>query len=346
MKLCNISKYNITVIAVTLILAFSNLAAPQLALAVRPFVTDDARVVGDKLFLLETSLKGDNGRLQNLNLLAYGPSEKLELTVGFVDGFPLSGYDKNRFSIGGALGQAKYLITEGTANGLPGVAVIGGFGAPYGTNSFKGPSWSQFGYLAFTESLGEKERVLIHANIGVNNIKVDDKWSTTATWGIGTQIRMIGGLHYVGEVFHGDPYAGDSGWAFQTGLRHFISEQIQLDATVGSGFAGNNQPKTFVGCGPSHNFRFALERQKVKYYAPCRYRLYDQVSTGAFLTFMRVSGLSGYPRVIINGTRLLDGIPSSFLTPFSSNQPRIQLPSPSSAACRQKFSTAIPISIR
>ena len=90
---------------------------------------------------------------------------------------------------------------------------------------------------------------LIHANIGVNNIKVDDKWSATATWGIGTQIRMIGGLHYVGEVFHGDPYAGDAGWAFQTGLRHFISEQVQLDATVGSGFAGNNQPKTFVGCG-------------------------------------------------------------------------------------------------
>ena len=78
----------IPAIATMLVSVFLNLSAPQQALAVRPFVTDDARVVGDKLFLLETSLKGDNGRLQNLNLLAYGPSERLELTVGFVDGFP------------------------------------------------------------------------------------------------------------------------------------------------------------------------------------------------------------------------------------------------------------------
>jgi len=231
------------------ILSILSLVSPQQAMAVRPFVTDDARVVGSKLFLLETSLKGNNGVLQNLNLLAYGPNDKLELTVGFVDGFTTKGYDRHRLSIGGVLGQAKYLFTEGTENGMPGVAFVTGFGAPYGTNSFKAESWTNFGYLAITEALGKNEQVLIHANVGVNYTKSDDKYRTSATWGLGTQVRVIGGLHFVGEVFHGDPYAGDSGWAFQTGVRYFVSERVQLDATVGSGFAGNNQPKEFAGCG-------------------------------------------------------------------------------------------------
>jgi len=251
-------------LSAVLLVCLLTTALPERADAVRPFVTDDARVVGDRLFLLETSLKANNGLLQNMNLFAYGPSDKLELTVGFSDGFTTKGDDRHRLSIGGIIGQAKYLFTPGTENGLPGIAVVTGFGAPYGTNSFKEESWTNFGYLALTEALGEKERVLIHANVGVNYTKSDDKYRTSATWGLGTQVRMIGGFHFVGEVFHGDPYAGDSGWAFQTGVRYFVSERLQLDATAGSGFAGNNQPKAFAGCG----LRFVLDapwRSKATY---------------------------------------------------------------------------------
>ena len=90
------------------------------AMAVRPFVTDDANVVGANLFLLETSLRRDPKRLQNLNLLAYGPTEKLELTLGFVDGFPLDGENSGNFSIAGPLGQIKYLFNEVKPGGFPG----------------------------------------------------------------------------------------------------------------------------------------------------------------------------------------------------------------------------------
>ena len=166
--------------------------------AVRPFVTDDARVVGKKLFLLETSVRRDSSVLTNLNLLAYGPTEKLELTAGFTSGFLLEGEDSWRYAVAGPLMQAKYLFTEGTPNGYPGVAVVIGAGTPYGSQSFANPSWSRFAYLALTESLGEKEQVLIHANIGVNYSKPDDDWRYATTWGIGTQIRLVGGLHYVG----------------------------------------------------------------------------------------------------------------------------------------------------
>lgn len=238
-------KKNLTILG--LLLFF--IMIPRLALAVRPFVTDDAAVVGKNLFLLETSIRRDSTAMTNLNLLAYGLTEKIELTLGFTDGYLLEGEDSWKYSAAGPLGQVKYLFTEGTPNGYPGVAFVVGVGTPYGSQSFASPSWSQFTYLAFTESLGKKERVLIHANIGVNYSKPDGYWRYSMTWGIGTQIRLIGGLHFVGEVFHGDPYAGDAGGAYQTGIRYFISEKVQIDATVGSGLWGDNKPVTFFGCG-------------------------------------------------------------------------------------------------
>lgn len=235
--------------AVTVFFSLCFLFAPYPALAVRPFVTDDARVVGKNLLLLESSVRRDSNYLTNLNLLAYGPTGKIELTAGFTNGFPVEGGDSWKYSVAGPLLQAKYLMTEGTPNGYPGAAIAIGVGTPYGSQSFANPSWSQFAYLAVTEALGEKERVLIHANIGVNYSKPDDYWRYATTWGVGTQVRLMGGLHVVGEVFHGDPYAGDAGGAFQTGFRHFISDRIQVDATIGSGLWGDNKPETFMGCG-------------------------------------------------------------------------------------------------
>ncbi|MBA4394567.1 MAG: hypothetical protein C0407_13530, partial [Desulfobacca sp.] len=202
-------RYAVQVINILVILIT---ASP--VLAVRPFVTDDARVLGADFFLLETSVRRDPKRFQNMNLMAFGPTDKIELTIGFVDGFPLEGDNSGAFSIAGPLGQFKYLFTEGTANGYPGVAVVVGANTPYGSSNFSNPSWTTFAYLAFTESLGNHEQILIHANLGINYAKPETEWRYAVTWGLGTQIRLFGGLHYVGEIFHGDPYSGDSGGAF------------------------------------------------------------------------------------------------------------------------------------
>jgi hypothetical protein len=222
----------------------------QPAMAVRPFVTDDAAVVGAKLTLLETSLRLDKTRLQNLNLLAYGPTEKLELTAGFIDGFLTEAEDATgKFSIAGPLAQAKYLFKEPTPNGLPGLAAVVGFNTPYGTNNFGNASWGEFVYLASTASLGDDDRVLIHANVGTAYGKPEDTWKFITTWGIGTQIRIIGGLNAVGEIFSGDPYSQSSGRAFQAGFRYFISRWVQADATVGSGLRGSPEIDNWAGCG-------------------------------------------------------------------------------------------------
>jgi hypothetical protein len=109
-------------------------------------------------------------------------------------------------------------ISEVKPGDFPGVAEVIGANTPYGSNNFSNPSWTQFAYLTFTELLGDHERALIHANIGVNYAKPETDWRYSVNWGLGTQIRLIGGLHYVAGIFYGDPHSGDSGSPFQTGF--------------------------------------------------------------------------------------------------------------------------------
>ena len=91
--------------------------------------------------------------------------------------------------------------------------------------------------MAVTESLTEGDDVLIHGNGGIVNSSIGGR---KPTWGVGSQMRVHGGFHIVSEVFSGDPYAESSGIAFQAGIRHFISDCIQVDATFGSGCLGNH----------------------------------------------------------------------------------------------------------
>ena len=205
------------------------------AMAVRPFITDDARVVGRRQAQMETWMRGDRAAMQHWALASFGPFQPLELTVGAVHG--LTFHNGNRYSVAGPLMQAKFLFRKPEPNSWPGVAVSGGAFAPVGEGEFKPRGWDTFMYAAATESLLEDDRILLHGNAGFVNSHSGRK----ATWGVGSQIRVRGGLHLVSEVFSGDPYAESSGIAFQTGFRHFISEYIQVDATIGSGVSG--QPR-------------------------------------------------------------------------------------------------------
>lgn len=218
---------------------------PRYALAVRPFVTDDARVVGRNVMQLETSVRYDKDVFSNLDLVAFGPTERSEVTIGFTDGFLLDPESNRSFSMTGPLTQFKYLVWEAKPNSYPGLAFAAGASPPWGKGDFKPDRWSEFVYAAMTESLFDKERVLIHGNIGISTTNP----ASVATWGLGTQIRMIGGLHAVLEVFYNDPYAGKIGGAYQVGFRHIFNDNLQLDMTMGSGLFGSQQINTFVGMG-------------------------------------------------------------------------------------------------
>ena len=57
------------------------LAAPPAA-AVRPFITDDARVVGGRTLQLETWVRADREAFQHWVLVGFGPVGPVELTLG------------------------------------------------------------------------------------------------------------------------------------------------------------------------------------------------------------------------------------------------------------------------
>jgi len=213
--------------------------------AVRPFVTDDARVVGEHMGQMETSVRYSKDSFSNLSLVTLGPTKNSEITAGFVGGFPLDTESNRSFSVTGPLMQFKYLLWEAKPNSYPGFAMSAGASPPWGKGDFRPEQWSGFVYAAMTESLFDKERVLIHANLGIST----SSEVTVGTWGLGTQIRMFGGLHAVMEIFCNDPYEGKSGGAYQAGFRHIISDSIQIDLTGGSGLFGSEQINSFVGMG-------------------------------------------------------------------------------------------------
>jgi hypothetical protein len=205
---------------------------------VRPFITDDARVVGERLAQLETWVRFDKEAGQHWILGAYGPNKKLELTAGGVYGYQVDHDSKKTFSYALPLLQAKILFKEYKPNKAPGFGMVLGTFLPVGQGSFKPAGYGTFGYLTVSQCFGEGEKFLLHANLGGNYLHVDGSNNLIATWGLGTQIKAYKGMHLVGEIFSGDPYIPGTGTSWQAGYRYFFSDLLQVDMTVGNGIAG------------------------------------------------------------------------------------------------------------
>src|SRR6185369_11771954 len=94
--------------------------------AIRPFITDDARVVGRHRLQLESWVHASRVGLYHNLLPAFGPVEVLELTVGVVHGASFAEDGSARYAVAGPLAQAKVLLHEGALNRAPGVAFAGG----------------------------------------------------------------------------------------------------------------------------------------------------------------------------------------------------------------------------
>lgn len=208
--------------------------------AIRPFITDDARVVGDKQVQLETWLQLDKLSLQHWIAPAVGPTDFLEFTLGAVHGVSFQG-DKS-YAISGPLLQGKLLLNAADPNAWPGVAWVVGSLLPFSTgdiDAFPGA----FSYVALTENIGENETLLIHFNAGVVVHDSGEKNLHVApSFGLGFQARVFSGLHGVGEVVYGDAYTGIDAAALQAGFRFIFSDYVQIDTTMGSGFAGQERP--------------------------------------------------------------------------------------------------------
>ncbi|MBS3963310.1 MAG: hypothetical protein KGZ80_02230 [Methylomonas sp.] len=200
--------------------------------AIRPFVTDDARVVGGGLAQVESWLDGNVEGISHNVLTAIGPTDWLELTAGFVHG---GSFDRaaGGYGISGPLFQFKALASEPEPSGLPGLALAAGVVPAFGSGAVKTEGTNIFGYLALTESL-LNDSLLLHVNLGASHYQQDALWNWTMLGGFGFQQHLFQGLHAVAEVYHGDPYLPfNSTWETQAGFRYILNESVQFDGTLG-----------------------------------------------------------------------------------------------------------------
>lgn len=212
-------------------------AVPSSASAIRPFVTDDARVVGEAQLQLETWFVVDAAALEHNVLVAVGPTRWLELTLGAIHGGEFRGRRRG-YSVIGPLLQTKILVVSAEDNRRPGLAVSLGALQPRAFGGFERPGWTGFGYLMVTQSLF-REALLLHANLGValgdERAAAVNRVRVLVTGGFGFQARVAAGFHAVAEVYYGDPFDPTSGFpAAQVGFRHIFSERVQIDGTFGT----------------------------------------------------------------------------------------------------------------
>lgn len=208
--------------------------------AIRPFITDDARVVGDRLAQLETWVVGNRSEIVHNALGAIGPTDWLEITTGFSHG---GNYDNagSGYSITGPIFQLKALAHEAKPDAWPGVAFAVGVLPPFGHGSLTPENTGAFGYTALTQSLFNDD-LLLHANIGIAASDEKADWALTTTAGFGFQAHAIDRLYAVAEVYYGDPYDPlMAAAASQAGFRYILNDNIQFDGTLGSTISGPSE---------------------------------------------------------------------------------------------------------
>lgn len=211
-------------------LALATVLAPMPAWAVRPFVTDDAEVVGHEHVQLETWMQVERQSFEHHFMFAAGPTPWLELTLGFQYGYHGKA---DGGGISGPIGQAKFAFRPLPENGGALGLIVGGQ-TDTGRGALTPEGWRGFSYLAYTHSVASG-RVLFHANLGAawaQHHHREDHWSPT--FGLGVQAMLVGIVAGIAEVFYSDPLDAERDFGFQAGIRLVFSDNLQIDGTYGA----------------------------------------------------------------------------------------------------------------
>ena len=213
------------------------------AWAVRPFITDDATIIGSGRSEVANWFYGMDGRLEIWHSINYGITDNFEFTLAGSHGglkSEVNGEWKYAYTL--PLLQSKVQIRDYEPNGIPALAFGIGSQLPFGNepfenqSAFKPSGYGAFGFVSITQCIGENEELLIHGSLGGTYLRDSGENKNGLTWGVGTQFKMYKGLHGIAEFVGGDPYTGNStSRIYQLGIRYFISDDFQFDLAYGNG---------------------------------------------------------------------------------------------------------------
>ena len=225
--------------ALIVLASFTVYLSPEDALAVRPFVTDDARIVYKGQLESETyggttMVKGDKPAIEARSLQGYAFTDRFELIAG---GFGFT-YQDNQARPLDMLIQPKYVLYR-SLGVIPSVSVAAASLFPLSGNRqhWDGYAMAHVSWFLFTPNADADpydNNLAIHLNLGTKS-RYDAGPATYRSklyWAAGFEVitPVAREVRFLGEIFSGDPFSYEQTFpAYQTGFRWYKSPTVQMD---------------------------------------------------------------------------------------------------------------------
>jgi len=208
------------------------------AFAVRPFVTDDARIVykgqiETESFAGVTMVRGNKPTVEARSLQGLSLTDRFEFIGG---GFGFTYQDGHARPLD-MLVQPKYVVYR-SFGAIPSISVAAAQLFPLSGNKQHWDSYTMahISWFLFTpqESSDPYDNDLaIHINFGTKNRynAGPTTFQSKFYWAAGFEVITFSReLRFLGEVFNGDPFGFEEKFpAFQTGFRWYKTPNVQLD---------------------------------------------------------------------------------------------------------------------
>ena len=225
--------------AVVFLASFVVYCCPEDVLAVRPFVTDDARIVYKGQLETETyagvtMVNGDKPATEVRALQGMAFTERFELIAG---GFGFTYQDHHARPLD-LLIQPKYVL-HSSLGAIPSLSVAAATLFPLSGNRqhWDGYAMAHLSWFLFTPEASPDpydNNLAFHLNLGVKS-RYDagpNTFQNKLYWAAGFEVitPLTREVRFLGEVFNGDPFSYEEKFpAFQTGFRWYKSPMVQMD---------------------------------------------------------------------------------------------------------------------
>jgi len=252
-----------------LLLIFIVVSLPQeSAFAVRPFVTDDARIVNKGQLETEsyagmTFTKGDKPAIEARALQGMSFTDRLEVVAG---GFGFTYQDGQARPLD-MLIQPKYVLYR-SFGAIPSVSVAAAQLFPLSGNLQHWDSYAMahVSWFLFTpqESTDPYDNGLaVHLNLGAKS-RYDAGPATYRSklyWAAGFEvITFTREVRFLGEIFNGDPFSFEEKFpAFQTGFRWYKTPYVQMDMVLRGVRNGSQETQATTGAEFAPGWNYTIQ---------------------------------------------------------------------------------------
>ena len=255
--------------ALIVLASFAIYFCPEDALAVRPFVTDDARIVYKGQVTTETyggitMVKGDKPAIEVRTLEGLGITDRFELTAGGL-GFT---YQDNQARPLDMLIQPKYVL-HSSLGAIPSLSVAAASLFPLSGNRqhWDGYAMAHVSWFLFTPDADADpydNNLALHLNLGMKS-RYDAGPATYRSklyWAAGFEVitPVTREIRFLGEIFNGDPFSFEEKFpAFQTGFRWYKSSTVQLDLVFRGLRSGSLETQAPTGAEFSPGWNYTIQ---------------------------------------------------------------------------------------